>query len=55
VEVALGGDSDITARADLVSRWLLAERAPVALPDSRWDVMVYGIRECEQYLTSILQ
>ena len=21
----------------------------------RWDVMVYGIRECEQYLTAILQ
>jgi hypothetical protein len=46
--------ADLTARADLVSRWLLAERAPVALPDQRWDVMVYGIRECEQYLTAIL-
>lgn len=55
VEVALDGDLPITERADLVSRWLLAERAPVALPDARWDVMVYGIRECEQYLTSILQ
>ncbi len=55
VEVALDAADVITARADLVSRWLLAERAPVALPDARWDVMVYGIRECEQYLTSILQ
>lgn len=55
VEVALESADVITARADLVSRWLLAERAPVALPDARWDVMVYGIRECEQYLTSILQ
>lgn len=54
VEVALESAEAITARADLVSRWLLAERAPVALPDSRWDVMVYGIRECEQYLTAIL-
>lgn len=54
VEVALQADG-ITGRADEVSRWLLAERAPVALPDARWDVMVYGIRECEQYLTSILQ
>lgn len=54
VEVALQADG-ITDRADEVSRWLLAERAPVALPDARWDVMVYGIRECEQYLTSILQ
>lgn len=55
VEVALDGDVAIAERADLVSRWLLAERTPVALPDARWDVMVYGIRECEQYLTSILQ
>lgn len=55
VEVALESAADITARADVVSRWLLAERAPVALPDARWDVMVYGIRECEQYLTAILQ
>lgn len=54
VEVALEAHG-ITDRADEVSRWLLAERAPVALPDARWDVMVYGIRECEQYLTSILQ
>lgn len=54
VEVALESSEAITARADLVSRWLLAERAPVALPDARWDVMVYGIRECEQYLTAIL-
>lgn len=54
VEVALESADVIGARADLVSRWLLAERAPVALPDARWDVMVYGIRECEQYLTAIL-
>jgi hypothetical protein len=54
VEVAREGAADITARADLVSHWVLAERAPVSLPDQRWDVMVYGIRECEQYLSSIL-
>jgi hypothetical protein len=54
VEVAHEDAATVTARADLVSRWLLAERTPVALPDTRWDVMVYGIRECEQYLTSIL-
>ena len=52
VEVAPTGD--LTARADAVSRWVLAERAPIALPDPRWDVMVYGIRECEEYLTAIL-
>ncbi|HEX9565706.1 MAG TPA: hypothetical protein VF981_17125 [Gemmatimonadaceae bacterium] len=37
-------------RADEVSRWILAERAPLSLPDARWDRMVYGIRDCEEYL-----
>lgn len=54
VEAALGDGADITERADLVSRWLLAERRPVSLPDARWDVMVYGIKECEDYLSAIL-
>lgn len=54
VEVALEASAALPARADLVSRWLLAERSPVSLPDARWDVMVYGIRECEQYLSAIL-
>ena len=54
VEVALTSDvADGRAmgqRADTVSGWVLAERAPLALPDSRWDRMVYGIRDCEEYL-----
>ena len=43
-------DGGATARADEVSRWVLAERTPVALPDARWDVMSYGIARCEAYL-----
>jgi hypothetical protein len=39
-----------TDRADDVSRWVLAERSPIALPDGRWDVMAYGIARCEAYL-----
>ena len=53
VEVArtdgLGGRA-LVQRADEVSRWILAERAPLSLPDARWDRMVYGIRDCEEYL-----
>lgn len=37
-------------RAGRVSRRILGERAPVALPDARWDTMVYGIRDCEVFL-----
>lgn len=55
VEIALGDPGALTARADLVSRWLLAERSPVALPDARWDVLVHGIRDCEEYLSAILR
>ena len=51
VEAALS--DDITARADEVSRWILAEGAPLALPDGRWDKMAYGIRDTEEFLRAI--
>lgn len=51
VEAPLGViESSITREADARSAWILAERSPVALPDRRWDTMVYGIRDCEEYL-----
>jgi hypothetical protein len=40
-------------RADLVSRWVLAESTPLALPDPRWDTLVYGVRDCEEYLRAV--
>lgn len=43
----------LAARADIVSRWVLAEALPLALPDGRWDKMVYGIRDCEEFLRAI--
>lgn len=43
----------LSARADLVSSWILAEAAPLALPDGRWDKMVYGIRDCEEFLRAV--
>jgi hypothetical protein len=41
---------DTLAQADQLSRWLLAERAPVSTPDPRWDRLLYGIRAVEEYL-----
>ncbi|MBV8062646.1 MAG: hypothetical protein JOY51_03575 [Nevskia sp.] len=38
--------------ADTISRWLLGETQPLALPDGRWDRMIYPIRDCEEYLRS---
>ena len=49
-------DGDVGAvetHADEVSSWLLAERAPIAKPDARWDVMPYAIRDCEVYLRAV--
>jgi hypothetical protein len=51
VEVAVDGAS--TERADLVSRWLLAERSPLSLPDPRWGAMAYGVRLTEEYLRAV--
>ena len=57
VEIAMPDKSesrqDITERANLISRWLLAEMMPLSLPDSRWDKMVYGIRDCEEFLKAL--
>lgn len=38
--------------ADLLSRRLLAERAPLSTPDARWDRLLYGVHSVEQYLRS---
>jgi hypothetical protein len=43
----------IAMRANLISRWLLAEMTPLALPDARWDKLVYGIRDCEEFLRAL--
>jgi hypothetical protein len=48
------GAPPIGERADEVSRWVLAETAPLALPDHRWDKMVYGVRDCEEFLRAIV-
>lgn len=48
IEVAPGNGTSATA--DLLSRRLLAERAPLSTPDPRWDRLLYGIHSVEQYL-----
>jgi len=48
VEVApVNGTSEM---ADRLSRWLLAERAPLSTPDPRWDRLLYGIHSVEAFL-----
>lgn len=47
VEVALSHDP---SSANQISRWLLAETAPLSLPDGRWDRLLYPIHDCEAFL-----
>jgi hypothetical protein len=50
VEVApLNGEPEMV---DAISRWIMAERAPLSAPDHRWDRLLYGIYSVEQYLKS---
>ncbi|HUQ48008.1 MAG TPA: hypothetical protein VM053_07165 [Gemmatimonadaceae bacterium] len=51
VEAALS--THVAARADEISRWIIAEGSPLALPDGRWDKMAYGIRDTEEFLRAI--
>jgi hypothetical protein len=43
-----------TARLDALTRAVMRETAPLALPDPRWPVMAYGIRDCEEYLRAVV-
>ena len=57
VEVAepqMATEIEIRDRADEVSRSVLAEVVPLSLPDARWDKMVYGIRDCEEFLRAVM-
>src|SRR5215208_885632 len=40
---------------DEISRWILAERAPLAKPDPRWPAMIYPIRYVEKILKPLIQ
>lgn len=50
IRVEARADPETVKQADRISRWLLAERAPLSTPDSRWDRLLYGIRAVEEYL-----
>jgi hypothetical protein len=53
VRVEASITDDVAERANEISRWIIAEGAPLALPDGRWDKMAYGIRDTEEFLRAI--
>jgi hypothetical protein len=54
VEIADADAEMAPRRADEVSGWVLAERAPLALPDPHWAETAYGIRDCKELLRAIM-
>jgi len=50
VRVEVAPENATPELADMFSRRLLAERAPISTPDHRWDRLVYGIHSVERYL-----
>ena len=53
VRIEMSKCDNPTGRAHEISRWVLAESSPLALPDGRWDKMSYGIRDVEEFLRAI--
>jgi len=52
IRIEASRNPDPGTRAPEVSGWLLAERAPLAAPDARFDRLLYPIHDVEAYLRS---
>jgi hypothetical protein len=53
IRVEISESDDISARADEITRWIINEGSPLAMPDARWDRMSYGISETDEFLRAI--
>jgi hypothetical protein len=52
LRVEARAEAETVARASAVSGWLIAERAPLATPDARWDRLLYPLHHVGEYLKS---
>ena len=52
VEAPRGTEPD---EVDEITRWIMAEKAPLAKPDSRWPAMIYPIQYVEKVLKPAIQ
>lgn len=41
------------SQVDMLSAWLLQDRVPLSVPDTRYDRLLYPMRNCEQYLRAV--
>lgn len=54
-----GGSADLWGERDslfinAISREIINERLPTSQPDNRWHNLIYPIKNCEEYLRSLL-
>jgi hypothetical protein len=49
VRLEAAARTETLALVDQLSRWVLAERAPISA-DARWDRLLYGVHSVEQFL-----
>ena len=52
VRIEIPAGDEHLGRVDEIAGWILHERAPLSLPDPRYDRLLYPIRLVEQYLKS---
>ncbi|UCD24061.1 MAG: hypothetical protein JSW51_13700 [Gemmatimonadota bacterium] len=50
VRLELAPVDEAVVQASEISAWMLSERSPLSAPDSRWDRLIYPMRQVESYL-----
>ena len=43
----------LLAHVDALSAWLMEDRVPLSVPDTRYDRLLYPMRDCEQFLRAL--
>jgi hypothetical protein len=43
----------LLAHVNALSAWVLEDRVPLSVPDTRYDRLLYPMRDCEQYLRAL--
>jgi hypothetical protein len=50
LRVEMPAEESLLKHVDSLSAWILEDRVPLAVPDTRYDRLLYPLRDCEQYL-----
>jgi len=50
LRVEMPANESLLKQVDALSAWILEDRVPLAVPDTRYDRLLYPMRDCEHYL-----